>query len=311
MTKIERVDASLSGRELDRPPISFWYHFGVQHAPGTRIAELSLEFLRYYDLDFLKLMNDYYFPLPDGLLEINSAAALGRIKPVDIHSCDWAMQLDAIDILARELKDEAYFIDTVFDPWQVLRRSLAGEHCERLMDEHPQAVITALEAITESVIAYCKESIRRGAAGVFVSTFGAAQQMSQERYRTFAKPFVKQIFEEIKGSAPMNTLHMHDYGIFVEEIQDIPIDILSYEDRYPSNPSIPEMRQQFGGSIMAGLDKWRLQLVTPADAVRNALEGVELGGPTKFLLAPGCSFEAWFDPHAAKAMVEAVKTHGS
>ncbi len=310
MNKIERVDASLAGREVDRPPISFWYHFGVQHAPGARIAELSLEFLRYYDLDFLKLMNDYYFPMPDGLAEINSAAALGRIRPIDIHQSDWALQLDAIDILARELNGEAYFIDTVFDPWQVLRRSLAGEHFGRLMDDHPKAVLTALEALTETVIAYCKESIKRGAAGVFVSTFGAAQQMSQEQYRTFAKPFVKQIFEEIKGTAPMNTLHMHDYGIFVDDIQDIPIDILSYEDRYPENPTIPEMRQQFGGSIMAGLDKWRLQLVTPADAVRNAMEGVELGGPTKFLLAPGCSFEAWFDPHSAQAMVNSVKALG-
>lgn len=310
MTKTERVDASLAGREVDRPPISFWYHFGVQHAPGTRIAELSLEFLRYYDLDFLKLMNDYYFPMPDGLSEVNSAAALGRIRPIDIQKSDWALQLDAIDILARELKDEAYFIDTVFDPWQVLRRSLAGEHFGRLMNDHPQAVLSALEAITESVIEYCQEAIKRGAAGVFVSTFGAAQQMSQEQYRTFAKPFVKQIFEELNGKAPMNTLHMHDYGIFIDDIQDIPIDILSYEDRYPSNPSIPEMRHHFDGSIMAGLDKWRLQLVTTADAVRNAMEGVELGGSSKFLLAPGCSFEAWFDPHSAKAMVDAVQALG-
>jgi len=41
--------------------------------------------------------------------------------------------------------------------------------------------IKALEALTETVIEYCKESIKRGSTGVFVSTFGAEQQMSQEQ----------------------------------------------------------------------------------------------------------------------------------
>ena len=38
MNKLERVDAVLSNREPDRPPLSLWYHFGVQHGNGEQVA---------------------------------------------------------------------------------------------------------------------------------------------------------------------------------------------------------------------------------------------------------------------------------
>ncbi len=310
MTKIERVDASLAGREYDRPPVSFWYHFGVQHAPGERIAELSLEYLRSYDLDFLKLMNDYFPPMPDGLEEISDAAGLREIRRFDVSKSDWAQQLKAIDILATELDGEAYFIDTVFDPYQVLLRSYVGEHLDRLIDEEPDAVLAALDVVTENVIDYCDAALTRGAAGVFLSTFSASKQMPKERYMRFAYPFVERVFTAIKDKAILNTAHLHDYGIFVDEMVGLPVDVISYEDTDPSNPDIATMRGKWSGSIMAGMDKNRITRVTPAEARRNAETGMRAGGATKFFLAPGCSFPTWFFPQAGHAIVDAVKHAG-
>lgn len=307
MTKTERVEKTLAGTEVDRPPISFWYHFGVQHEGGERIAELSLEFFRYYDLDYLKLMNDYYYPMPDGLLEVRNQEDLGKIKRFDPEQCDWKEQLKAIDIIARELDGKAYFIDTIFEPWQVLLRNLAGEHLPRLVRDEPDALLGALDVITDNIIAYCKEALKRGCAGIFLSTFGAEKQMPREQYLKFAKPFVRRILEETKNDGFMNTVHVHDYGIFTDDVIDLPAHIISYEDRDDSNPSIPEMKKRFPGSIMAGLDKRRMTRVTPADAIRNAKEGMELGGKSRFLLAPGCSFETWLYPASAKGMVDYVK----
>jgi hypothetical protein len=47
MNKIERVDRVLQGMEVDRPPVSLWYHFGVQHSGGVQFARLTLE---YFDI---------------------------------------------------------------------------------------------------------------------------------------------------------------------------------------------------------------------------------------------------------------------
>jgi len=308
MNKKELVDATLAGREVERPPVSFWYHFGVQHAPGNRIAEISLEFLRYYDLDWLKLMNDYFYPMPSGVSELATAAALELIKPLDVRATDWAQQLKAIEIIAKELDGKAYFIDTVFDPWQVLQRNLVGEHLDALVESSPGAILAALDIVTENVIAYCREAFRAGIDGIFISTFGSAKQMTRERYVRFALPFVRRILEAVKDLGPLNTLHVHDYRIFVEDVVKLPAAALSYEDRDASNPSMPEMRRHWGGTIMAGMHKERVTRVTPAEAARNAVEGMKLGGPTKFMLAPGCSFPTWLYPPAATAIVDAVKS---
>ncbi len=307
MNKRERVEASLAGKEFDRPPVSFWYHFGTQHEGGERIAELELEFFRYYDLDYLKLMNDYYYPMPEGRTELKDRDDLRLIRRFDVRTSPWGEQLKAIDIIARELKDRAYFIDTVFDPWQCLLRNLVGEHLMDLVEREPDAILEALDVVTENVIAYCKEAIRAGAAGVFVSTFSAINQLPKNVYMEFAYPFVERVFSETRDLAIMNTAHLHDYGIYVDEMVKLPAHIISYEDTGPQNPTIPELRKKWDGSIMAGMDKNLITRVTPQRAIDNALVGVESGGPTKFFLAPGCSFQTWLYPESGKLLVEAVK----
>jgi len=66
MNKIERVDRVLNGEEVDRPPLSLWYHFGIHHAGGEQFARIGLEFFNHYDFDFLKVMNDYFLSAAPG-----------------------------------------------------------------------------------------------------------------------------------------------------------------------------------------------------------------------------------------------------
>jgi uroporphyrinogen decarboxylase len=83
MDKIERVINSLRGEDVDRPPFSFWYHFGLQHCRGSAHAAAEIEFYRAYDLDFVKVMNDYPYPLPGGLEVVDAEDDWKRIEPID------------------------------------------------------------------------------------------------------------------------------------------------------------------------------------------------------------------------------------
>ncbi len=307
MNKKERVEASLAGQPFDRAPVSFWYHFGVQHEPGERIAEIELNFFNYFDLDYLKLMNDYYYPMPEGMQELKTREDLKTISHFNVHKSPWAEQLKAINIIASHLDGEAYFVDTIFEPWQCLIRNLVGEHLPVLVRDAPDAILEALEIITDNIVAYCKAAISAGAAGVFLSTFSSSAQMDKNHYMKFAYPFVKRIMEEIKDMGIMNTLHLHDYGIFTEEMVQLPAHIVSYEDTDSRNPSIAQMRAEWNGSIMAGMDKNLMTRVTPRKAIDNALTGLRNGGNTRFFLAPGCSFPTWLYPESGKLLVEAVQ----
>jgi len=307
MTKRERVERSLAGQDIDRPPVSFWYHFGTQHQGGEVIADLSIRFVEHYDLDYLKLMNDYYHPMPDGLLEVKDRDGLSRVTHIDVHASPWAEQLKAIDMIARHFDGTLHFIDTVFEPWQVMLRNICGEHLMDLVEHEPDALLDALDVVTDNVLAYSREAIKAGASGIFMSTFGARSVLSEDNYRRFAYPFVERIFREIEGLAIMNTAHVHGSGIYIDDAVKLPVHCISYEDTDEANPSIAELREVFDGTVMAGLDKDRMTLVTPAEAVRNAEQAIRNGGPTRFLMAPGCSLPTELYPCSAELIVETAK----
>src|SRR5258705_1291120 len=97
MNKIERVRATLAGRPVDRPPFTVWYHFGNQHAPAERTAQMHLEFFDHYDLDLLKLMNDYDYSMPAGLEVVATAEDLGRHRVVVV-----VHELEQVEIVVVE-----------------------------------------------------------------------------------------------------------------------------------------------------------------------------------------------------------------
>lgn len=307
MTKIERVDAVLQGRRPDRPPMSMWYHFGNQHAGGERFAQIELEWFEHYDFDFLKLMNDYYYPLPEGLEEVKSADDLRRVARFEPESCDWREQLVAIRLVADRLKGKAYFIDTVFDPWQSLQRGMAGEHLGDLMRTAPKELKAALDVAADNLIAYSLKALSYGAAGIFMSVLGSESQLPRDLFLEFAKPPAMKVFAAIAGKGAMNTAHIHGKRIYADDVLDFPVAILSWEDRTEGNPSLAEMKARWPGIVMGGIDNDHLTRVSPAYCRKNVREALRLGGSTRFILTNGCSSPTWMDPRAIAAMVDTAK----
>jgi len=66
LTSKERIDRVLLGQDVDRPPYTFYYHFGLQHLPAQHHANATLEFHRKFQTDLVKVMSDFPFPRPLG-----------------------------------------------------------------------------------------------------------------------------------------------------------------------------------------------------------------------------------------------------
>src|SRR5262249_16038400 len=169
MNKIERVRHALKGEEIDRPPFSFWYHFGLQHMPGAKHAEAEIDFYRAYDIDFLKVMSDYPYPLPHGLKAIETEVDGKRMEAVEGRDRCWAEQLSALSIINDAIGGEAFFVETIFSPWTTARRLARVGGLAEARKRHPEAALAAMEAIAVSLANYAKEAIDRGAAGIFLS----------------------------------------------------------------------------------------------------------------------------------------------
>src|SRR5262249_27386075 len=117
MDKIERVRATLAGRPVDRAPFTVWYHFGNQHASAERAAAVHLEFFEAYDFDLLKVMNDYDYPMPDGMTTVATPQDLAALCAFEPRDTPMGIQLGAVEIIARTLRGRALFVDTVFNAW--------------------------------------------------------------------------------------------------------------------------------------------------------------------------------------------------
>ncbi|MFZ0131537.1 MAG: uroporphyrinogen decarboxylase family protein [Desulfobacterales bacterium] len=307
MTKIERVEAVLNGREPDRPPLSLWYHFGVQHGSGEQFARLSLEFFNHYDFDFLKVMNDYFYPSPPGLATITSARDLQRLGPLTVEERAWSRQFRALEMIARELQGRAFFIDTVFDPWQTIRR-MAGENMPTLMSEAPAALVDALEVVADNLIVYCKKSLALGSAGMFMSVPAASEIVSRDEFKKFVKPPAQKVFAAISGRGRMNTAHIHGQDLFFDDCLDFPVPVFNWWDRGPNGPCLAEVKLKTGACVMGGIDQTIVARTSPAFLADHVREGLQLGGKERFFIANGCSIDTWTNPAAIRSIVAAVRS---
>ena len=307
MKKIERIDRVFDGREVDRPPLSLWYHFGVQHGGGDRFARLTLDYFRSYDFDFLKVMNDYFYPMPERLETVRTRSDLKRIARFDPAQSAWGEQLRALEIIDRELKGNSYFLDTVFDPWSTFKRSLAGENTESLMENESEALLEALDVITENLVAYCRKSLDLGSAGIFLSVFAGEESVRREHFLRFVKPFAFRVLEALSGRGRMNTAHLHGEALHFDDCLDFPAAVFNWWDRGPRGPTLSAGKERIRGCVMGGIDHTIVTKRSAAYLKEHVRFGLASGGKERFLLAGGCSIDASVNPRSIRAIVEASR----
>jgi uroporphyrinogen decarboxylase len=306
MNKIERIRSSLAGAPVDYPPVTIWYHFGNQHSSPERTAQVHLEFFEHYDLDLLKLMNDYDYPMPDGMETMATPDDLKRLQPFEIVRTPFGKQLQAIELVAKALKGKALFVDTMFNAWNTLRRNLVKEAMEPLMERHPEAVETALRVVNENLIKYALAALERGAAGIFLSVPASAEFVTEEQYERFMRPFDLELLNAVKGRGECHILHAHGSKLYLDRLLDYPVQALSWAD-LNGGPSIAEARKRTPLTLMGGIDHMKFPYVS-ARVIRDQVKSARAqAGTTKFILAPGCSVPTYSFPPLIQAALKAAR----
>jgi uroporphyrinogen decarboxylase len=306
MNKAERVRAALGGKPVDRPPFSIWYHFGNQHASSERTAQAHLEFYDYYDLDFLKVMNDYDYPMPSGMETMESAEDLKRLQAFNIERSPLGNQLRALEYIAKGLRGTALFVDTLFNAWNTIRRNLVKEALPRLMADHPRELTEALKVINQNLIQYALASLDRGSAGIFFSVPASAEFITPEQYEKFMRPFDLEFLNAVKGKGEMHILHAHGEKLYLDRLLDYPVQAISWAD-LNGGPSISGMRLKTSLTLMGGIDHVKFAYTSAKLIRRQVTEALTQGGNTKFILAPGCSVPTYSFPPLIKAARDAAR----
>jgi len=306
MTKIERMRTILSGKAADQTPFSLWYHFGNQHASAELTAKIHLDFFEAYDLDFLKVMNDYDYPMPDGMDYLSTPEHLSRISLLDMRKTPMGAQLEVVERIAGALKGRAFFVDTVFNAWYTLRRNMVKEAMPRLMLESPEAVERALGIINQNLIQFAIASIEKGSDGIFYAVPATSESVTPQQFERFIRPFDLEFLNAIKDKGEFNILHAHGEKLYFDRILDYPVHAISWAD-LNGGPSIAEARKMTALTLIAGLDHVRFPFVSTKIIREQAKKTLEQAGPSKFILAPGCTVHSFAFPPLIKAARDAAR----
>jgi uroporphyrinogen decarboxylase len=300
MTKIERVRAALAGTEVDRPPFSVWYHFGLQHAPAERTAESHVEFFEAYNLDWLKVMNDYSYPMPRGIETLSDARDLKRLIAFDVRQGPPGEQLETIRLIGQSLRGKALVVDTVFNAWNTLKRNILKEAMGPLMEEHPAELEAALAVVNDNLIRYAIASLHGGASGIFFSVPATPESLTAEQYERFMRPFDLAFLEAIRPFGEFHVLHAHGKELYLDRLQEYPVHAISWADR-EAGPPLTLMRRITPRALMGGIDHGSFPYTSAAKIREQIRTAIAEAGPRKLFIAPGCAIPSYSFPELIRA----------
>jgi uroporphyrinogen decarboxylase len=271
------VDRALRGQDVDRVPLTFWYHFGLEKLPPFRHAQATLDFHRNFRTDLVKVMSDYPYPKP-----------AGKWYELRVEDNPFPEQIRALEIIRDGLAGSAYFVETIFNPWNVAEKLSSKEAVLQLKAENPQALLEALEAIAESEANHAKKALITGAAGIFLAIANAQEGiLSPADYAKFSQPFDRLILDAV-SAAPLNTLHLHGDKVYLDRFLDgWPAAAINYS-AHGTGLSIGHVRARYPGLIIAGLDERNFRKLTEAE-LRAQWQAAAAEAGKRFVLAPGCS----------------------
>lgn len=324
MTKRERIQAAIERRPTDRPPYAFWRHFPTTDRAPAALAQSTLRFHERYGSDFLKVTPTGGYAVEDwGCVEgeevmpdghrpcarhaVSAPEDWKRIRPVEIPSSGWGGHLETLIRCLADKRADAPVLPTVFSPLS-LARKLSGDRLNYDLAENPQAVGDALEAITETILAFAEACFAEGAEGFFYSVQAASTTVhAVEEYARFGEPYDRRILETVRPRSRLTILHGHGDRLMFDRLAALPADAWNWDDRR-SGPSLRDGRARVPGAVVGGLNQWTtLKDGSPEQARAEAQDAIVQTEGTGLILGAGCVL---LHGHSDATLVELVKSLG-
>jgi uroporphyrinogen decarboxylase len=328
MTKRERVLAALGRRPVDRPPVAFWRHVPAVDHSAAGLAEAMLGFQRRWDLDLIKLMSSgvycvedwgcsvAYRGSPNGAKTCTQHAVTKvsdweKLKPLDPGQGALGRELEALRLTVAGRSDDVPVLHTVFAPLTIARK-LAGDRLRVDLRDHPDAVMAALDVITETVIRYVSAVGQAGADGIFYASQDASRDVLDEgEHARFSMPYSRRVLESLNGGPLFTMLHVHGRHIYFDRKAMLPVAAINWHDRLTA-PSLGDALRRSSGAVVGGLNENETLLAGPASAVATEVaDAIRQTEGRGLIIAPGCVLPLAVPDEFLEAAVTAVKAFRS
>jgi uroporphyrinogen decarboxylase len=305
MTKTERVQAALRRQPTDRTPYAFWRHFPDVDRSAAALAQSTLRFHERYGSDFLKVTPAGGYAVEDwGCVESDEVAADGhrpcarhavnspedwkKIRPLRVEGTGWGGHLETIIRCVVDRRADCSTLPTIFSPLS-LARKLSGERLNYDLKENPGAVTDALQAITDTILAFAEACFVEGVEGIFYSVQAASTDWhTEDEYLRFGEPYDRRILDAVRPKSKLTILHGHGQNLMFDRLAALPADAWNWDDRR-AGPSLSEGQPRVPGAVIGGLDQQAtLRDGTPEAARAEAQDAIAQAGGRGLILGAGC-----------------------
>ena len=306
MNKIERVRAALNGRQPDRVPASFWYHFPPKgKVRGKESVKAHLDFYKNSGIDFIKIMNEHPYRVG---FEIMNPADWRKIKPAPLESDFFQEQLDEIKMITDELGGECLTSTTVFNPFS------SGNHASgKLVTEHlkadPESVNIGLGVIAESLAEFSIACIDAGADGIyFAAQGGEADRFVEDIFLENIKPHDLTVLNAIKDKGELNITHICGDNIRLHLYSNYPGDVINWAATAKNNIPLTAGKKLFNRTILGGMDNNGIIVNGPVEDIhQRVFDIIDEFGTENLIIGADCTLPSDINVAHIQAVIEAAE----
>jgi len=306
MNHRERIQAAISGKPVDRPPVALWRHFPVDDQAAETLAAAHIAWQQQWDWDLLKVTpSSGYFLYDWGLQDRwtggtegtrdytkrvgSGPEQWGQLPPLDFAKGHLGLQHAALQQITRALGPDVPVIMTIFSPLSNAKKLAGDELMLEHLSQHPAELKRGLEQLAGETLGFIRSLKDTGIAGIFYAVqHASADLLTPDEYREFGRPHDLQITEAAAELYWFNLLHLHGQNILFDSFTDFPVQAVNWHDR-ETPPTLAEGKTRFPGAVCGGLRQWEsLVLGTPEQVQAEAKDAIQSTGGQRFILGTGC-----------------------
>lgn len=270
-------------------PAAFFLHFDKKLGQGA--IDRHLEFFRATNMDFVKIQYEIVLPR---LENIKSPKDWAKIPVYD--KSFFEPQLAVIEALSKELKKEALILPTVYSPLSLAGQAV-GEAVLSHIKEDPDAVEKGFSNLTDSILNFIDEAIKRGADGFYLSSQGGDSKRFGDSpiFDKLIAPYDKKIAQEASDKTLLNIVHICDYGDATYDNVD---QFVSYPGSIINPPihktdgttiKIKDVQNAFKRPVLGGLDRLGVIANGTPEQAKAEVDKVLSEASPNFILGADCT----------------------
>jgi len=314
MNKTQVFKAALAGEDVDYVPSGYWLHFPEELWFGDAAIKAHLDFYKDVDPDILKVMNEYRYRMDTPIADPSDWA---KWKPLRTRGGYYDGQMDIIKGVADKLAGEVPIMATIHGVYICAfhggRRPEATFDQPHVLTQHlkecPEAVLPALQAVTDSLIELALSSLEAGADGIYYSSIGGEMsRFDEETFTRYIKPFEVQFLEEVGKHTDQVILHVCKSQPRLAPYADYPANAVNWAE-HDSDTTLEAGRALFGKTVLGGLESHHGVLLNGSEVeITEAVQKrINDFGRKSFVLGADCTLPTEISPARIRQAVDAAR----